>query len=94
MSDHNKIPDFANREEMAEFWDTHDVTDLLNELTPVRAHVADGIEEPLTEVTQVRLTKSIDDKLQAYARERGVKKSTLLRMIALEWLHDQERHAS
>lgn len=93
MSD-RKIPDFASREEMAEFWDTQDLTDVLDELTPARAHVAAEVEEPLSEVTQVRLTKSVDDKLTTYARERGIKKSTLLRMIALEWLRDHERHAS
>ena len=33
----SRIPEFASREEEAEFWDTHDFTDYLDELEPVRA---------------------------------------------------------
>jgi hypothetical protein len=31
---HSQIPEFATREEEAEFWDSHDVTDYLDELKP------------------------------------------------------------
>ena len=30
------IPEFASREEEAEFWDIHDFTDYLDELEPVK----------------------------------------------------------
>ena len=33
----SRIPEFVSREEEAEFWDTHDFTDYLDELEPVRA---------------------------------------------------------
>ena len=40
----SRIPDFASREEEAAFWDTHDFTDYLDELHPVKvtfaAHLA------------------------------------------------------
>lgn len=32
----SKIPQFRNEAEEARFWDTHDSTDYLSELTPVR----------------------------------------------------------
>lgn len=40
------------------------------------------------------LDRSTDQKLAEYAKQRGIRKSTLLRMIALDWLRDRERHAS
>jgi hypothetical protein len=36
----SKVPEFTSREEEAEFWDTHDVTDYLDELRPVRVRFA------------------------------------------------------
>jgi hypothetical protein len=35
-----KIPSFANIEEEAEFWDTHDFTDFLDESAPANIEVA------------------------------------------------------
>ena len=88
------IPDFQSREELAEFWDTHSFTDYLEDLEPAEAQIAEEVAAPLTEVTQVRFDKPTDQKLAAYARQRGIRKSTLLRMIALEWLQNQGRHVS
>ena len=31
----SRIPDFKSRQEMAEWWDTHEVADYLDELKPV-----------------------------------------------------------
>ena len=45
---HGRIPSFANVEEEAAFWDTHDVTDFLAESTPVRITVGQGLAERLT----------------------------------------------
>ncbi len=88
------IPDFQSREELAEFWDTHSFTDYLEDLEPAAAQIAQDVTAPLSEVTQVRFDKSTDRKLAEYAKQRGIRKSTLLRMIALDWLRDKERHAS
>jgi hypothetical protein len=101
MSEHEEttttprhLPDFRSREELAEFWDTHSFTDVLSDLEPGKAHIADDVTAPLSEITQVRFDKAADRQLAAYARQRGIRKSTLLRMIALEWLRNQERQAS
>jgi hypothetical protein len=88
------LPDFQSREELAEFWDGHSFTDFLDDLEPATARLPEEITAPLTEVTQVRLDKRTDHQLAAIARQRGIRKSTLLRMIALQWLRDQERHVS
>jgi hypothetical protein len=76
MSEHNEtgtpprhLPDFQSREELAAFWDIHSFTDYLEDLEPAKADIAEEVTAPLSEVTQVRLDKSADRKLAAYARE-------------------------
>ncbi|MGH2516209.1 MAG: hypothetical protein ACRDHP_11190 [Ktedonobacterales bacterium] len=88
------LPDFQSREELAAFWDTHSFTEYLSDLEPARAHVSDDVTAPLTEITQVRFDKAADQRLAAYAKQHGIRKSTLLRMIALDWLRNQEHRAS
>lgn len=90
----NHLPDFQSREELAQFWDTHSFTDYLSDLEPANAHIAEEVITPLSEVTEVCFDKTTDQQLAAYANKRGMQKSTLLRIIALDWLQDQERHAS
>jgi hypothetical protein len=89
-----RLPDFQSREEVAKFWDTHSFTDFLGDLERASVQIAEDITAPLSEVTQVRLNKATDQRLDRIAKQRGIRKSTLLRMITLEWLRDQERRAS
>ena len=42
---HGRIPAFNNVEEEAAFWDTHDVTDYLDESTPAEISVGREIAE-------------------------------------------------
>jgi len=35
----SRIPDFKSRQEMAEFWDTHDFTDYMDEFKPIKVRV-------------------------------------------------------
>ena len=87
----SRIPEFASREEEAEFWDTHDFTDYLDELEPVKVRVAN----PLSASVQVRFDTETDRELEVRAQEQGVKKSTLVRMIVKEWLRqNRNRQAS
>lgn len=48
----HRLPDFANREQLAEFWDTHSFTEFLSDLEPGKARIAEEITAPLTAVTQ------------------------------------------
>ncbi|GAC1545009.1 MAG: hypothetical protein NVS2B7_19580 [Herpetosiphon sp.] len=77
------IPAFVNRQEEAEFWDTHDVTDYLDELKPVEVAFARHLSEGLT----VRLDPGTVDELRALAKDLGIGPTTLMRMWILERLH-------
>src|SRR5262249_14138653 len=87
----SRIPAFASREEEAAFWDTHDATDYLDELTPVTMRAAHPLQvRNLSANVQVRFDAETDQKLEDQARARGVKKATLIRMWVLERLRDEE----
>ena len=77
-----RIPDFQNREEEAEFWDTHDFTDFLDQSWPVQVRVAD----PLTSSLVVDLDREAWEHLDRLAREQGTGPSALARAWIAERL--------
>ena len=80
----NRIPDFATREEEAEFWDTHDITDFLDELKPVKVRVSKSLGQGLT----IRLNADDREALARRAEEQGIGPSTLARMWIKKQLRD------
>jgi predicted DNA binding CopG/RHH family protein len=78
----SRIPQFTTREEEAAWWDTHDITDYLDELKPVRAHFAKNLSEGLT----VRLDSETMHKLREQAERQGIGPTTLIRMWVMERL--------
>lgn len=83
------IPAFASRAEEAEFWDTHDITDYLDEFTVVdRDEVT--VDESLSTGITVRLTPEMLRRLRAQAKQKGIGPSTLARMWIVEHLRDDE----
>ena len=78
-----RIPDFATREEEAEFWDTHDITDFLDDLRPVKVAVSKTLGQGLT----IRLNADDRAALARRAEEQGIGPSTLARM----WIKKQLR---
>lgn len=79
-----QIPSFANRDEEAAFWDTHDVTQFVGqELQPVELTIGGELAERLT----LRLDQADRQELQRRARAKGVGPSTLARM----WLKERLR---
>ena len=64
----SRIPKFASREEEAEFWDTHDITDFWDELKPVKVRFSDRIDHGVVVVFK----SETFDKLFEMANERGV----------------------
>jgi len=84
---HGSIPAFTSYEEEAAFWDSHDFTDFKDETRPVKVRATRGLSDPV----QVRFDTETNRELEAQARTRGVKKSTLIRMWVLERLQE-ERH--
>jgi hypothetical protein len=81
---HGRIPAFNSIEEEAAFWDTHDVTDFLDESTPVRVTIGQELAERLT----LRLDEADRRELAKRARAMGVGPSTLAR----RWLKERLRH--
>ncbi|HYI25230.1 MAG TPA: CopG family antitoxin [Thermomicrobiales bacterium] len=79
-----RIPSFANRDEEAEFWDTHDLTEFDGvELHPIEVTVGGELAERLT----IRLEQDDRSELNRRARAIGVGPSTLVRMWVKERLN-------
>ncbi len=75
----DRIPDeSASREEVAEFWDTHDITDYLDELEPVNVRFSDRIDHGII----VTFKSKVFNKLFEMADERGVFPDVLIH----EWV--------
>lgn len=82
----NKLPDFdkMSLDEIARFWDTHNVTDYENETEDV--DIVFELDKPRTESLVLRVQKDIKQKLQKVARSKGLNVSTLSRMWLMEKL--------
>jgi predicted DNA binding CopG/RHH family protein len=86
----SKIPDFQSREEEAEFWDTHDFTEFLDETRPVKLRIGKQLSEGLT----IRLDRQDREELERRASEQGIGPSTLVRMWIKERLRQTQRPSS
>jgi hypothetical protein len=77
----SKIPEFSSIEEESEFWDTHDITEFLDETVPVRIQTRD----PLERVLAVRLDAGEQDALTRLAKAQGISPSALVHL----WIKEQ-----
>ena len=87
------IPEFASREEEAEFWDTHDLADYWDDFKPVRVRFAKNLSQGIT----VRLDPETLEQLRFRAHQKGIGPTTLARMWILERLNElkeNEGHSS
>ncbi len=84
----SKIPQFINREEEAKFWESHRVSELLDEFKPINARFAKNLSEGL----HVRLNSETLLQLRKKAKRKGVGPTTLVRMWILEQLQSPQRH--
>jgi len=75
-----RLPQTDSIQELAKFWDTHDVTDFEDEMVEVGHRVFDR-DAKIT----VRLPASDADAVRAIAKSRGVRDAELIR----EWVHDR-----
>ena len=82
-----KIPQTDSIEELARFWDTHDLTEFEDRLEEVREPVFEG--KPETVVT-IRLRPQEIEAVKRAAKARGIREATLLRQWVREKLHDAE----
>ena len=83
----SRIPEFKSREEEAEWWDTHDITDYLDELKPVKVRFAKNLSEGIN----IRLDPETLAKLRQIAQEKGIGPTTLARMWILEHLREEQQ---
>ena len=81
----SNIPKFASMEEEAEFWDTHDITDFLDELKPVELKFSGKLAQGLV----VRFDADTFRKVCSIAQEDGVTPDALVHQWVVERLNDQ-----
>ena len=83
-----KLPKFANEQEEAEFWETHDSTGYLDNTLPVRVTFVDA-REPKKQIS-LRLDNDTIEMLKAVARTKGIGYQTLIRLWVNERLAQEQ----
>jgi predicted DNA binding CopG/RHH family protein len=77
-----KIPQFDSIQEMAQFWDTHDLTDFADEVE----EVAEDVFERKTAI-EVRLEPQEVQAVQEIAQSEGIGLADLIHLWIIEKLH-------
>ena len=80
-----KLPNTDSVQELARFWDTHDLTDFEGELEEAAEPVF--VRAKGTSLS-IALQTTEAQHLQKIARSKGVKETTVLRQWILERLHE------
>lgn len=78
----SRIPEFKNRQEMAEWFDTHDLADYQDEFKTVQVRFAKNLSAGLN----IRLDPHSLEQLRAVAHKKGIGPTTLARMWIKEHL--------
>jgi predicted DNA binding CopG/RHH family protein len=79
-----KIPEFANDKEEADFWDSHDSTQYLGETLPVTVAFVDA--RPPKQQISLRLEPAVIERLKKVAHSKGLGYQTMIRMWVMERL--------
>lgn len=82
-----KIPKFSSYQEEAEWWDSHDVTQIEG-LEVVEEEI---FIRPKKQVVSIRLERGVVEALKRIAKEKGVGHTTLVRMWILEKLKEYQK---
>ena len=78
------IPQMDSIEELAKFWDTHDLTDFQDELEEVAASVFERKENA---ALTIRLQPSELEAVGRIAEAQGIKQTDLVKQWVLEKIH-------
>jgi hypothetical protein len=79
----SRIPSFKTIQEEAEFWDTHSITEFLDELEPVNLVYT---PEPKKAVVHVKMAETLKEKIEQVAKAKDISVSSLIRMWTVEKL--------
>jgi predicted DNA binding CopG/RHH family protein len=82
-----KLPTFKTEQEEAEFWDTQDSTDYLDDTEPVDELFIDG--RPPKKQISLRLDESAINQLKVVAEGKGIGYQTMIRMWVMERLKEE-----
>ena len=82
-----RIPKFRSLEEERKFWDTHSITDFLDELKPVKV----AFIRPKKKLISLRLEAPQIESLKAIASHKGLGYLSLIRYWITERLSKEHR---
>jgi predicted DNA binding CopG/RHH family protein len=83
-----KIPEFASEQEEAEFWETHDSTEFLEETEPVEMTFVDA--RPPKKQISLRLDEKTIEQLKSIAAQKGLGYQTMIRMWVVERVAEEK----
>jgi hypothetical protein len=86
MKGDKKIPGFSNYEEMAEFWDSHDLADYWGQTEPAEFEISPQARRRYL----VSVDRNLLLKIQAMARTRGITTESLINLLLEQRLHELE----
>ena len=78
----NRIPEFGNYEDMADFWDTHSVADYWDQTESAEFEIAENARRRYL----VALDRELLTRLQKLARVRGVSTESLANLLLAQSL--------
>ena len=82
MKKQSKIPTFTTDQEEAEFWDTHSVTDFLDELKPVTVVYQSVRTKPQNDaVIHVKVSAKLKQRLDQQAKAQASNLSHFVRLL-------------
>lgn len=90
LTDPAQIPQFANQEDQAQFWETHEFgAELLSRLAPLDPTVfpVRGRSKPIA----IRFDEDILARLKAVAARKGKGYQSLVKEFVAERLYDEEK---
>ena len=91
----SRIPNFANLEEEATFWDTHDTTDFEDEFHPVTVVFEErAFDGQRSKRIAIRLDSETDRELTVLAHQQGLRKSALVRSVVQNYLRERHRNTA
>jgi hypothetical protein len=81
----SSISQAKSHKEIGEFWDTHELSDFWDKTKEVSFEV-----DIRSEVTYFAVDKTLSERIQAIAQERGIAPDTLLNLWVQEKLQERE----